>query len=160
MMKKIFAIFILLTGYALPAQPVIVKWSLAPLGGTATTSNGDMKIIFAAGELAHRETSAIYHMSEGFIDRFFGEYLKTDDFMEMAEINVYPNPVRRTLHVELPQAGGEIYLFDLNGKEVYRTRVESGHVRIEMEAYETSVYLLAVINREKKEYKIIKIRKL
>ena len=156
---KIFILFLLLFPYGLIAQLEIYKSSLAPVGGSVDAGNYYM--IHAGGELANRETDqGNIHLSEGFIGPDFSQILGTEDYQTLEGVRVFPNPVDKALSVELPYAGSfELYLFDLNGKEILRQTTRNITYRIDMHSCAPGMYMLVIVNRKDKTFISIKIQK-
>lgn len=147
----------LLTGYG---QVDIKKSGLSSGGGSATV--GNMQVIYTVGEVAVQEnTQGNDHLSEGFIGTDILTAVDIEDYTELNGIAIYPNPVDTYLQIELPvEQDYEIYLFDLNGKQILQTGIDGNRYKqLNLSDLKTAVYMLIVVDRKNQKRKIIKIQK-
>jgi len=162
MKKTLLFLLIWAAGHVLWAQPELKKTSLSPLGA-AGMQNASLQMIAAGGEIFNAETEvSSLHLSEGFVGPDIAHMLGVADYTTLTGVNVFPNPVRTDLHVELP-AGDvrEIYLHDLTGREVYRYLADEDRVVIPVKDLRVGIYLLTVVDRQRRQtvsYKIQKIK--
>ncbi len=141
------------------AQPEIVKWSLAPVAGKQSGGTS----IYIAGELANREVdnnTQTSHISEGFLSIDILALLDIQNYNEMQNVSVFPNPVKDFLLIELPESQIEIQLYDMQGKVLLNTSSETrNRVKLDMKNYTTGTYLLVLVDRKNKTYKTLKLVK-
>lgn len=65
-----------------------------------------------------------------------------------ASINIYPNPARNQIYIDLPKASGEvsIRLYDVNGQLVYGVRTLEGSLRIDSSQFSSGLYFVEIIS--------------
>ena len=96
----------------------------------------------AAGR--HDKDSVIYH-----------------EVLANKEISLYPNPVTTNLTVNVKgynqDAGGEYYLFDMQGKVLLHNTMRIESFQIDMSAYATGNYIMRIVlDGESTTWKVIK----
>jgi len=159
-MKKIITIIAVLTISFGFGQTAIKKSSLSTGGGSHTV--GNTTLTYAVGEVAVQENSAGgILLSEGFIGPDIINATGINDYGQLQNVSVFPNPVINDLHLVLPQAKDyEIFIFDLTGKEVmHRNDSFDTDNLINLSEFKTGVYMLIVIDRENKQQATFKITK-
>jgi hypothetical protein len=62
----------------------------------------------------------------------------------LTEIRVYPNPVDNLLHIRDAGTIHELWLTDLTGREVYRSRPDNDAVDVPVTSFHSGIYLLSV----------------
>jgi len=64
------------------------------------------------------------------------------------KIKIYPNPVEKTLTVELDSAlGADVFVFDLNGGLVIKTRLNNCKTKLDVTLLENSIYYLKIVSK-------------
>jgi len=78
------------------------------------------------------------------------------------EVRVYPNPTSDLLMIEVIQTGNDLFryeLFDITGRKIVLKKMNSNIEEIDMGSYVSGVYLLNVLNPNRKHVKVCKIIK-
>lgn len=78
------------------------------------------------------------------------------------EVRVYPNPTSDLLMIEVIQTGNDLFryeLFDITGRKIVLKKMNSNIEEIDMGSYVSGVYLLNVLNLNRKHVKVCKIIK-
>jgi hypothetical protein len=160
-MKKIITLLVLLTISFSFGQTTIKKSSISSGGGIVT--QGNTTVLYTIGEVAVQEnTVGTVHLSEGFIGPDMAALLDIEDYTQLQGINAYPNPVQTDLNISLPEYNNyELYLYDLNGKQLISTNIEDDNQTIlNLSSQKTGMYLLIIIDRKNKKSTSLKIQKL
>jgi hypothetical protein len=160
-MKKIITLLVLLTISFSFGQTTIKKSSISSGGGIVT--QGNTTVLYTIGEVAVQEnTVGTVHLSEGFIGPGMAALLDIEDYTQLQGINAYPNPVQTDLNISLPEYNNyELYLYDLNGKQLISTNIEDDNQTIlNLSSQKTGMYLLIIIDRKNKKSTSLKIQKL
>jgi len=159
-MKTTVLLFFLLACSLSYGQVNMKKSGISTGGGSATA--GNTTLTYAIGEVAVQEnTQGNIHISEGFIGPDILSAVGIEDYTELSGVAVYPNPVETYLQIELPaEQDYEIYLFDLNGKQILQTGTNGSSTKqLNLEHLQTAVYMLIVVDRKNQKQKILKIQK-
>ena len=159
-MRKICSLVLFLFLSHSYGQTQIKKSNISTGGGS--TSTGDITVIYSVGEVAVQEKiQGNTHLSEGFVGPDLNAVLGVNDYGVLSGFYVLPNPVKDRLYIRWEHPGDyEIYLFDLNGKELLNSKVTSQEeTSYNLSKYASAIYLLFVIDREKQLSKQIKIIK-
>ena len=129
-MKKIITLLVLLTISFSFGQTTIKKSSISSGGGIVT--QGNTTVLYTIGEVTVQEnTVGTVHLSEGFIGPDMAALLDIEDYTQLQGINAYPNPVQTDLNISLPEYNNyELYLYDLNGKQLISTNIEDDNQTI------------------------------
>jgi hypothetical protein len=157
-MKNILIILAVLTISLGFGQTAIKKSSVSSGGGVAT--QGTLSMVYTVGELAIQEnTVGTVHLSEGFIGPDIIAAMGVEDYTQLDGVNVYPNPVKTNVNIELPDYNNyEIRVFDLTGKELMLVNIEDDNrTRLNLSQLKSGMYLLSIIDREHKLSRIIKL---
>jgi len=159
-MKTIFISILLLLSYFSFGQTAIKKSNVSSGGGSQT--NASTTVIYTIGEIAVQENiNGNIHLSEGFIGPDIITVLGIENYTELQDISVYPNPVNDLLNIQLPENKNyEIHLFDLSGKELLFLQNDENKQQLNLSDLPSSVYVLLVIDRKNNQSKMIKIQKL
>jgi hypothetical protein len=74
------------------------------------------------------------------------EALFVNEF-DPASINIYPNPARGNIFIELPQVHGDvnIRLYHINGQLVYDARTQGSTVKIDSSRFSAGIYFVEII---------------
>ena len=158
-MKKFLIIISIFTFTWASAQVEVRKNSLSTGGGSSNV--GTTHLVFTIGEIAVQEnTQSSIHVSEGFIGPDIAQLLGIEDYASLEGVHIFPNPVKSTLNVNIPNQEGNysVYLFDLQGKILMSKSVDSDF-QLNMSTYPTAVYLLSIIDNQQKRKSIIKVQK-
>ncbi len=157
---KILFQSVLLFGYFISFGQTHIKKSMISASG-GSYNNGSINIVYTSGEIAVQEISQTnIHLSEGFIGPDIMNLLGITNYSELKNIEVFPNPVKDDLFIQLPEKKDfNIYLFDLSGKKIFETATRHKRYRIKMNLFPASVYMLIVVDTDNKQSKIIKIQK-
>ncbi len=158
-MKKILLLTMLLLMYITNAQVSEKKSGISTSGGIMTS--GSQVVIFTVGETNIQEVDAgNTHLSEGFIGPDITESLGITDYNTLSNIAVYPNPVKDSFTLSLPQVGTyEVYLYNLQGKQIFSRQVNDLQNSFDISRLTATGYMLIIIDRKnklKKSFKIIK----
>ena len=160
-MKKLLTLTLTLLVSLSFGQTAIKKENISTDGGSQT--NGTTTVVYTVGEIAIQENSnGTIHLSEGFIGPDIITALKIDNYTGLQGVNIYPNPVQTDLNISLPEYQNyEIYLYDLNGKQLINTIIEDDNqTKLDLSTQKTGVYMLIVIDRNQQKRGIYKIQKL
>jgi len=155
---SLFAFFLYIFSYS---QVDVKKSSISTGGGSASV--GTTQIIYSIGEVTVQENAqGNIHLSEGFIGPDIAGLVGIEDYGYLENIKVFPNPVKNRIQITLPGIGNyEVYIFDLNGKELMRQDVsDTSQLSYDLYRYQTGVYLLLIIDRQKHLSAHIKLQKL
>ncbi len=158
-MKKIsLFILILLAGTVLGQN--LRKYSLSAGGGSG--ENANLYLAYALGEIGTKENSAgNLYLSEGFIGPDLYEIMGVEDYETLQGVSLLPNPFKDYLNISLAQAGNyEIRVYDLTGKEVFRTDVEQNdRVRLNLSHLNSGTYIIGIADRTNRKFAALKIVK-
>jgi len=160
-MKKLVTLLTLLTISFSFGQTTIKKSSLSSGGGVVT--QGNITMLYTVGEIAVQEqTVGTVHLSEGFIGPDMAALLDIEDYTQLEGVRAYPNPVQNNLNISLSDYNNyEIYLFDLNGKELLTVNIEDDiATQLNLSQLKTGMYIMTIIDRTHKKATTIKIQKL
>ena len=158
-MKRILTLIVLLTIGLSYGQIAVKKSSISTGGGSSTV--GTTTVISAIGEIAVQEqTQGTIHLSEGFIGPDLVA-LGIEEYTNLQGVSIYPNPVQNDLNIELLDYNNyELYLFDLNGKQLVNQKIEDNdRYVLDLSGQKTGAYLLIVIDRKHKKRSIQKVIK-
>ncbi|TVQ90512.1 MAG: T9SS C-terminal target domain-containing protein, partial [Bacteroidetes bacterium] len=61
------------------------------------------------------------------------------------DLEVYPNPATRILYIQSPATPDAIRVFDLNGREVYRSESPRASYQLTIDNFEEGLYLIQVL---------------
>ena len=142
------------------SQVELKKTSLSSGGGVA--SSGSLYMVYAIGEVGVQEADAgNIHLSEGFVGPDMTYLLGVEDYGQLEGLQIYPNPVKDKLNIQLPETGNyEVYLFDLTGKQLWQNNIENNsYFSYQMRDYKPGIYLLTVVDRENKKSLTFKVQK-
>ena len=158
-MKKYLFVLILFQAFTGSGQVALYKSSLAPGGGGATA--GNTGAVYTVGEIFVSEsTNGTVHVSEGFIGPDLTRYLHLEGYGELEGVHIFPNPVGDILSVRTEQtATYEIFLFGLNGKQLYAEDFTGKRMQLDMRKYPPGAYLLVLADRKRKMKVVTKIIK-
>ncbi len=80
----------------------------------------------------------------------------------LKDVEIFPNPIKNRLNIELDDYQNcLVYLYDLNGKRVFRQKIEDDiQASFDLSNLETGTYILFIINRENRKAVNFKIQKL
>jgi len=158
-MKQLILLLIMLLPAGIFAQLEMRKSSLAPVGGSVISGHNYM--VHAGGEVVNREmVNGDTRISEGFIGPDFSHFLHVEDYAHLDGVNIYPNPVSDYLQIGLPAGSRyEVYLFAINGKEIYRDETGASRYNMDMRSLAPGIYLLVIIDRQHRSYVSYKIQK-
>lgn len=154
--KKILFKSFLFFGIQIYAQDAIVS-----SGGNIIGSNGN--ISYTIGQVIY--TTYIGNnssMSQGVQQPFeIQTLLGSENFNIDLQLSVYPNPTANWLTLDVKNISRDnlqYQLFDLNGKLIISDAIKTQITRFQLENYPTSIYLLQILenNKKIKTYKIIK----
>ena len=136
---------LLLTGFLL----LIPYWSAAQSFSYAYDNAGNRvsrTLVVGTPQAAgrHDKDSVIYH-----------------EVLANKEISLYPNPVTTNLTVNVKgynqDAGGEYYLFDMQGKVLLHNTMRIESFQIDMSAYAVGNYIMRIVlDGESTTWKVIK----
>ncbi|MEE4178618.1 MAG: T9SS type A sorting domain-containing protein, partial [Bacteroides sp.] len=68
-----------------------------------------------------------------------------NDIISQAQLNIYPNPARQMLNIVSDQEIREIRMFDMLGKVIYMTEVESDRFTMNVSGFENGIYFVQVL---------------
>jgi|SRR5690554_5789895 len=131
-MKTILSLIIGLTCLQTQAQ-TIEKFSID--NGGASTTNGDIAIVYTIGEVNVQELNAgnIY-LSEGFINSNLGGTLSISEVNPIDnQLLLYPNPAQEVFYVSSSEPITQVMLYDVSGKEIAKTnaaQMSVGHLSV------------------------------
>lgn len=104
---------------------------------------GNQLYVLGVGELmgVDNEISEPVHISFTTADALF-----VNSF-DPSTINIYPNPARNQIFIDLPQVSGEVNvrLYDVNGQLVYGVRTLDGSLRIDSSQFSSGLYFVEII---------------
>ncbi len=157
-MKKIIIGIVFLLVWNLPAQPELYKSSLAPVGGLLST--GNIEFIDVGGETVNRETTQNnLHLSEGFLGPDIARQLGVDNYSSVENIRLFPNPATDYVEWQWQTSGKyEIYLYNTEGKEVFRDQTDQSSYRMGVSNLVPGLYILVLVDRSRQRYITRKIR--
>ena len=136
------------------------KYSLSAGGGSG--ENANLYLAYALGEIGTKENSAgNLYLSEGFIGPDLYEIMGVEDYETLQGVSLFPNPFKDYLNISLAQAGNyEIRVYDLTGKEVFRTDVEQNDgVRLNLSHLNSGTYIIGIADRTNRKFAALKIVK-
>jgi hypothetical protein len=129
-MKTILSLIIGLTCLQIQAQ-IIEKFSID--NGGASTTNGDIAIVYTIGEVNVQELNAgNILLSEGFINSNFGGTLSITEVNPIDnQLLLYPNPAQDQFYISSSLPITQLTLYDVSGKEIAKTnaaQMSVGHL--------------------------------
>ena len=142
-------------------QVALRKSSLSSGGGSA--SSGSLYMVYAIGEIGVQENADNgVHLSEGFVGPDISALVGIEEYSQLEGVNIFPNPVKNDLNIELPDYQNyEVHIYDLTGKEIFNKNIEDdNHAKYDLSNFKTGIYILAIVDRENKKAKTIKIQKM
>ncbi len=141
-------------------QTELVKTSLAPDGGSA--SSGNLEVVYTTGEVFIAEAGAgNLHLSEGFVGPDLAQLLHTEGFAPVEGVDIFPNPVKDFLTIKIRDEGTyEIHMFDLTGKLILHQTLEGDSIEIDMRKLRPAFYLISITDRKNKKFSSFKIKKI
>ena len=95
------------------------------------------------------------------ISRQYNDSVIYHEVLANKEISLYPNPVKTNLTVNVKgynqDAGGEYYLFDMQGKVLLHNTMRIESFQIDMSAYAVGNYIMRIVlDGESTTWKVIK----
>ncbi|RFC53571.1 CotH kinase family protein [Brumimicrobium aurantiacum] len=85
------------------------------------------------------------------------ELLSIHDFEKSAKINVYPNPTNKIVTITSDQIIEEIEIYNIYGQRVGGRKVNKKDIAVDLERYETGVYLVKVVSQfEEQTVRVVK----
>lgn len=133
----------------LATAPVLCRAQQVVAGGGGHHANAANAITYTIGEPVIATVSAAGStLTQGFNQPWADIGTLVDDLHgDGPAINVYPNPVRHTLHIALdtPTEGQRYSLHDAAGRLVTDGRISSTITDIDMEPYSSGSYFLRVL---------------
>ncbi len=135
---------------------------IASGGGNSVSGNIDMEFTIGEPVIETFETPGLV-LTQGFHQPSLVLTLIEEPDM-LTDINIFPNPVRDELTIDIPADYNSkiLYrLFDLNGKLLQSGEFYSGSNFLEMQAYATASYVLIITDTssgKQLQTKIMKIR--
>jgi hypothetical protein len=159
-MKKYITLVVLLVMSSSYGQMTIKKSTIST--GGETTTVGSKRIIYTVVETAVQEqTQCAKHLSEGFISPFIISSVGIKDYIKLEGVNIFPNPTTNFVNILFKEEGNyEYHLFDMRGKELLTKKSTGIEKRLNLSNIASGIYMLAIINRSKKQAIILKINKL
>ena len=144
--------------------PMIIQaqQSVVVTGKDASGSSGN--ISYSIGQVDYiNATGTDGSISEGIQQPYEIYVLGADEFPEITLIMaVYPNPTTSGVNLQIENYSGHhfgYYLFDLTGKLLADKKITETQTYIDMNRYEQAVYLLNVVDDNKRTVKSFKILK-
>jgi hypothetical protein len=130
-------------------------------GGNSIGSNGN--ISYSIGQVIYTTNiGSNASISQGVQQPFeIQTLLGAENFNIDLHLSVYPNPTANWLTLDIKNISRDnlqYQLFDLNGKLIISDSIKSQITTFQLENYPTSIYLLQILenNKKIKTYKIIK----
>ncbi len=131
---------------------------------SGSLSNESLSVVFLAGTPLIGEDSNVDHMLQyGLLYQYELEVvLSTETLPASIELNVFPNPVTRTLNVRtntIPREVVDIQLFDLNGRVLLEREINefTQEASMDLRHFQEGIYLLKILQADHSNtYKIIK----
>jgi len=161
-MKKLLFLWSLLWVSAVGFAQTIVKSSLSSGGGSVQTA--DYYMVYALGELGVAEVStATVNLSEGFVGPDIAQMvMDVEDYTYWEGVYMYPNPVREVTALHFPETGDyEIVIYDLTGKEIWRTTAEQSQtVQLSLGTLGAGTYIAGIRDHSRRRYAALKFVKL
>jgi hypothetical protein len=154
--NKILFSGLLFFGIQIYAQDAIVS-----SGGNSVGSNGNLS--YSVGQVVYTTNfGSNASISQGVQQPFeIQTLLGVENFNIDLQLSVYPNPTANWLTLDIKNISRDnlqYQLFDLNGKLIISDSIKSQITTFQLESYPTSIYLLEILenNKKIKTYKIIK----
>ena len=111
--------------------------------------------------LNHTETGGMYKLETGLFDWLFAQHkniFTANDFEKNIELfNVYPNPAKGNITIELPQTTQQstVTIYNISGVELIKQQVIANKKQLDISAWPGGVYFIKFINDKKVEVKKI-----
>jgi hypothetical protein len=122
-------------------QPVVGS----PYSASLIGANGSLEISASYGESSYEEST-----------------LSAQELKLQSSIRVFPNPSTYQVNVDLsqlPQVEYNLYLLDLNGKELYNQTTTDTNIQLDMSAFANGTYILNVQVKNTQKVGVFKIFK-
>ncbi len=84
----------------------------------------------------------------------------SNEEIEQADINLYPNPVQHTLYLTGELINTKIEIYNLFGKRIYSAYSQNNEFNVALNDIETGMYVLLIKDKSNKVLKSIKINKI
>ncbi|MBL7953231.1 MAG: T9SS type A sorting domain-containing protein [Flavobacteriales bacterium] len=129
-------------------------------GGGGHHANATDIISYNIGEPVIATVSASgTTLTQGFNQPWADITTLVNDIEEAVTINVYPNPVRHTLHIDASSAtqAQHYFLHDAAGRLVTEGRIGSSITELDMQPYASGDYFLRVLSDDNATLKSFKI---
>lgn len=155
-LKILFTLILVFNTISQNAQESIVG-----TGGNTSESNGSVS--YSIGQIAYTSNeSSAGSITQGVQQPYEILTLSGAEITNIELLfSVYPNPTTsfvtlKILEIELTQLS--FTLFDLQGKLLYERKVAQSSTSIDLESYESGIYILNILDQNKllKSFKIIK----
>jgi len=160
-MKRLFNLIVMsLVFYAVPLSAQSIQNSVVSCTGASVTSGG-ISMSYTIGEPVietfsggNRDLTQGFHQSRLTVTAI-------ENLEVLSEINVYPNPAKYYVNIDIPQGNYniDISIFDAMGKLVFSQKNVSEYHSIDVAHFTTGTYYLQILNLKDKESKTFKIIK-
>ncbi len=89
------------------------------------------------------------------------EITDVTNLLDFSDVKIFPNPTKGKLRIDIPMVqskmSGSITLFNTNGKKIFHQNHISNKCFVDLESYNSGMYLLNIVYEDQKlEWKIIK----
>lgn len=129
-------------------------------GGGGDHANATGRISYTIGEPVIETVASGTILTQGFQQPWADITTVVEEASDdPVAINVYPNPVRHTLHIAVNDAtdADRFILYDAAGREVIDGRISSSLTELNMEAYASGSYYLRVLGTDDRTQRSFKI---
>ncbi len=141
------------------APAAIAQQVIAGGGGNHTNSTG--RITYTIGEPVFTTASTGGHtLTQGFQQPWADISTLVEEEVEpIIGINVYPNPVRHVLYIDVPDGANadRFVLYDATGRQVTDGRIIGTGTQLDMQPYASGGYILRVIGANDTHQQAFKI---
>ena len=158
-MKK--TALLLTTLFLMATMGVTAQSAIVPAGGTASGNGGT--VTYTAGQIAVQTNSdGTTSISEGVQQPFEISVVGVDERPDITlTANLYPNPTLSTCNLQCDswQKLDEVRIYDINGKYLFRKKIEGSLTEMDFSSYAPGTYFVNVFSGKEqvKSFKVVKM---
>ena len=152
-----------LTSIAVDAPPT--QLIVSPPGGQLTINGNITGVWFDPGYWGLGTHDVVYTYSNGICEEFASMQITVgttgvDDINILSLIDLYPNPMSDVLNISLGDVNvSEVQVYDVMGKIIHSTRVESDHITFDVYDFAPGMYFIRLVMQDGKlsePFKVVK----
>jgi len=126
----------------------------------ALPNKTNAEIMQLVRESASQFSAPDYELGYGIPDLWSAlNALATDDFENVNDISIYPNPAKNVVHVKIPSNENKLTItfFDVLGKQILQRSINSTYNQIDVSSLSKGIYIVNAKSKNKaKSFKLVK----